>query len=236
MTASGGEWPTRGVAELSRASDVAIAEREADEEALAAAAEAMADTAAAVAEVTEVVEPEPTRQEFEDLLTQLAEASNAAMSSSAQLDALKSELASVRAELTEARRQLERFGRESESVQGELRTAHAAREAALRSAALAEAERESALTRAAQAEAERDSLAEEHASVAAALQGAQAELDRLTREREQVMASRGAALVMRGATQALPAYEHHVGWVRRGLALLLLIGAVFAALIVLHVL
>jgi hypothetical protein len=55
-------------------------------------------------------------------------------------------------------------------------------------------------------------------------------------QRDEAMASRGAALVMRGATQALPAYERHVGWVRRVLAVLLLLGAVFAALIVLHVL
>ncbi len=73
----------------------------------------------------------------------------------------------------------------------------------------------------------------EKAELTAALEASRSEVGQLTRQHEEVMTSHGAALVMRGATQALPAYEHHVGWARRGVALVVLIGIVFAVLIVL---
>jgi hypothetical protein len=59
---------------------------------------------------------------------------------------------------------------------------------------------------------------------------------RLAHERDEAIASRGAAMVMRNATRALPGHDHHAGWVQRGGAIVVLIGAVFALLAVLHVL
>jgi hypothetical protein len=171
-----------------------------------------------------LAEPDPTvlLAELDGLRVQLAEAENATTVSGAELESLRAELASLRAEREEI-----------ETLRAELSATRAAREAGLRTAAQAEAEREDALTRAAEAEAERDALAAEKAELTAALKESRATLGQLTRQHDEVMASRGAALVMRGATQALPAYEHHVGWVRRGLAVLVLIGIVFAVLIVL---
>jgi hypothetical protein len=58
----------------------------------------------------------------------------------------------------------------------------------------------------------------------------------LVRERDEATAARGAALVMRNATRAVPGQELHAGWIQRGLAIVLLVGAMFALLIILHVL
>jgi predicted nucleic acid-binding Zn-ribbon protein len=60
--------------------------------------------------------------------------------------------------------------------------------------------------------------------------------ERLALEREEAIASRGAALVMRNATRALPAQGHRAAWLERVVAVLVLVGATFALLIVLHVL
>lgn len=60
--------------------------------------------------------------------------------------------------------------------------------------------------------------------------------ERLAHERDEAIASRGAALVMRNATHALPTRQRHAGWLQRALAIVVLVGAMFALLIVLHVL
>jgi hypothetical protein len=60
--------------------------------------------------------------------------------------------------------------------------------------------------------------------------------ERLAQERDEAIAARGAALVMRNATRAMPGHERHAGWVQRALAIVLLIGVMFALLAVLHVL
>jgi hypothetical protein len=180
-------------------------------------------------------EPDPAAllAELDRLRTQLAEGENAAAASGAERESLRAEIASLRDEIEDAREGLSRREAEIDPLRSELIATRAAREAALRSAAQAEAERDQALARAAETEAERDALATERSELTAGLETSRSTLEQLTRQHDEVMTSRGAALVMRGATQALPAYEHHVGWVRRGLALLLLIGIVFAALIVL---
>jgi hypothetical protein len=60
--------------------------------------------------------------------------------------------------------------------------------------------------------------------------------ERLALERDEAIASRGAALVMRNATRALPADGHRPAWLERVVAIVVLVGATFALLIVLHVL
>ncbi|HLY50327.1 MAG TPA: hypothetical protein VKR21_14135 [Solirubrobacteraceae bacterium] len=185
-----------------------------------------------------VTEPDPAQlaAEVEALRAQLDEATASLAASNAELAAVRRQLDSVGSELEDARRQLSLRGQGIEDAQAELTAARAAREAALRSAARAESERETALAEAAQAEAERDSLAADQAGLRTTLAQTQATLETLSRERDQALAARGAALVMRGATRALPAHEQHVGWLRRSLVVLVLIGVVFAALIVLHAL
>lgn len=196
------------------------------------------DLASAVVEAepeTGPPEPDPAalRAEIDGLRVRLAEASNAAAAASQELESARGELAELRAQLEAAQRELGGHGDELQTTRAELTAARAGRESALRSAARAEAEREAALTRAAEAEAERDALATENAQLTGTLKQSRSTVEQLNRQREEVVASRGAALVMRGATQALPSSEDHVGWVRRGLALVLLLGIVFALLIVL---
>jgi hypothetical protein len=181
-------------------------------------------------------DPAALLAELEAARTELAEATQELARTHAELDATLEEAGETRAGLEAARRELGQHGDQSEAAEAELAAARAAREAALRSAAQAEAEREAALTRAAQAEEERDTVAAEKAELAKNVDQTRTALEQLTRERDQAMTSRGAALVMRGATRALPAYESHVGWLRRGLAVLVMLGVVIAALIVLHVL
>jgi hypothetical protein len=60
--------------------------------------------------------------------------------------------------------------------------------------------------------------------------------ERLAQERNEAISARGAALVMRNAARAIPSYERHAGWVKRGVAIVVLLGAVFALLVILHVL
>lgn len=60
--------------------------------------------------------------------------------------------------------------------------------------------------------------------------------ERLAHERDEAITSRGAALVMRNASRALPSHQRHAGWLQRGGAIVVLIVAIFALLIVLHVL
>jgi hypothetical protein len=180
-------------------------------------------------------EPDPVAllAELDGLRVQLAEAERTAAASAAERESVDAEVAALRDALDEAREELNRRGGELEILHAELSATRAAREAALRSAAQAEAERDGALSRAAEAEAERDALATEKTELAAAVESSRSTVEQLTRQHDEAMTSRGAALVMRGATQALPAYEHHVGWLRRVLALLAMIGIVFAVLIVL---
>lgn len=170
--------------------------------------------------------PEPEAQalraEIEQLQARVAELMATSHAAVVERDGTREEVAALRHEL--------------ETARDDGAAAHAAREAALRAAAQVEAERDAVLERAAQAEAERDQLAAERAELGASLEQAQTSIQRMVRERDEALAARGAAMVMRGATHALPASERHVGWVRRGLALLVLVGVVLAALIVLHAL
>jgi hypothetical protein len=64
----------------------------------------------------------------------------------------------------------------------------------------------------------------------------QARLEQATRERDEAVSAHGAALVMRNATREFPAYRSHTGWFRRGLALVVVLGAAIALLILLHAL
>ena len=181
-------------------------------------------------------DPQALEAEIEALRIELTQASSTAVESATRLESLQAELSSVRSELDEARRQLGLRDGELKAVHAELAEVRAGREAALRSAAQAEAARDDALTRGAETEAERDALATETAVLSAALEERRAAVEQLTRQHEEVVAARGAALVMRGATQALPANERHVGWLRRVLAVVVPLGIVFAVLILLHVL
>ncbi len=232
MTASWGEFSSLAEAEATNGETAGPEPFTADSDPV--------DPVLAIPAIAEA-EPEPPDPAFllaeiEALQERLTEAAAQLQARTAEVDAVRNELASTRTELEGARRELELRGGRSDAAQAELAAARAGRETALRNAARSEAEREAALTRAAQAERERDGLAVETARLAETHERTRAELEQLAREHEQVVVSRGAALVMRRATQGLPAYEHHVGWWRRGLALLGLIGVVFAALIILHVL
>lgn len=61
-------------------------------------------------------------------------------------------------------------------------------------------------------------------------------LEAANRERDEAVAARGAALVMRRAAWSPPHYERSDSWWKQVLAVLALIGVVFAILIVAHVL
>ena len=149
--------------------------------------------------------------------------------------ALLSTLEGVRAELEEARRRLASREAELGSAQAELAAARSAREAALRSGAQAEAARDDALARAEEADAERAALSAETAALKAALEERRSVVEQLTRQHQEAVATRGAALVMRGATQALPSYAPAPGWGRRGLVVVVLLVIVVAVLILLRV-
>jgi len=60
--------------------------------------------------------------------------------------------------------------------------------------------------------------------------------ERLAQERNEAISARGAALVMRNAARAIPSYERHAGWFKRTIAMIVLLGAMFALLVILHVL
>ncbi|HTX32147.1 MAG TPA: hypothetical protein VMD09_12235 [Solirubrobacteraceae bacterium] len=178
-------------------------------------------------------DPAALQAEIEALRIELTQASSTAAENSTDLASARDELSSVRSQLKESQRELGLRDGELEALRAELSATRAAREAALRSAAQAEADREVALTRAAEAESDRDALAADKAGLASALEERRTAVEQLTRQQEEAVASRGAALVMRGATQALPAYDHHVGWTRRVLAVVVLLGIALALLIVL---
>jgi hypothetical protein len=179
-------------------------------------------------------------------------------------DRLGEELEQARGELESARNDLEVRNGELTSAREELAAAIAQREAAKSKAEEAIAARDTAATgtdalaaerdhagqERDQAVAERDELLAERGDAVAArkqnaetlrrlsseLEAARAGLERATRERDQAVAAHGAALVMRDATRVFPAYRRHAGWFRRALAMLVVLGAVSALLIVLHVL
>jgi hypothetical protein len=100
-------------------------------------------------------------------------------------------------------------------MKAEFEQARAAAEQAAR-------EREAALAAQHQAIGERDALRQSG--------------EQLAQARNEAISSRGAALVMRNAANALPSYERHAGWFRRGVAIVVLLGAVFALLVITHVL
>jgi hypothetical protein len=181
-------------------------------------------------------DPEALQADIEHLQVQLGELTAARQAAVAERDSALAELAALRQELEADREPAAAHAAELEATRAELTAARTARETTLRTGAQVEAERDAALSRAAEAEAEREQLASERAGLAAALAQAQENIERMIRERDDALASRGAAMVMRGATQALPASERHVGWLRRAVALLVLVGVVVAALLVLNVL
>ncbi|MBV8432214.1 MAG: hypothetical protein JO244_13685 [Solirubrobacterales bacterium] len=181
-------------------------------------------------------DPEALQAELEALRIELTRASGTAAKTGGELESLRDELSSLRRELEDTQNELKARQAELEGARTELVAARAGREAALRNAAQAEAGHETAEARAEGLEAERDALAGEKAELAGALQEHRSAVEQLTRQHDEAVTARGAALVMRGATQALPAYERHVGWLRRVLAVLVLLGIVFAVLIVLGVL
>jgi hypothetical protein len=202
---------------------------------------------AAVLAPPELAEPEPDpaalQAENESLRVELSEARGASASAVGDLEALRAELSAkaaelsaVQAELAQTQRQAGLRDTDLEATREQLAEMLAARDTALRSGAQAEADRDAALSRVAKTEAQRDALANEKADLRGALEQRRAAVEALERQNADALASHGAALVMRGATQALPAYHHHVGWARRGLAVLLMLGIIFAVLIVLHVL
>lgn len=165
-------------------------------------------------------------------------------------DAARSERDAARSELVAAHRELDDRCRELEALSGQLEAAVVGRDAALsdleqtvasRDAALAArdglaAGRERDTQTRGQLTAERDQTQQALRRVESELEDARAALERAARERDEAVTARGAALVMRGATRAFPAYDRHAGWWRRLLALLVLLGVAFALLIVLHVL
>ncbi len=97
-------------------------------------------------------------------------------------------------------------------------------------------ERDEAIAQQRQAITERDQAQLALATSQSALADAQTALGRAAHERDEAITVHGAALVMRNATRALPAYQRHVGWFRRGLLIAVLLGAAIALLTVLHVL
>jgi hypothetical protein len=181
-------------------------------------------------------DPQVLHAELEALRGELSEATDAGTAAESAIEELQRELASVRAQLEEAQHRLAAQANELAAAQTELAAVRTAREAALRSGAQAEADRDDALARAAEAEAERDALSAETAALGAALEERRATVEQLTRRHQEVVATRGAALVMRGATQALPAHAPSSGWVRRGAVVLGLLVIVLLVLILLHAL
>jgi hypothetical protein len=178
-------------------------------------------------------DPEALQNEIDTLRAALAESGGAVAEATSQLETVREELSSLRNELEAAQRRAVAQERELGAARAELAAARESREAALRTGAQAEADRDEALTRATEAEAEREALRAEQDALRAELEERRAAVQQLTRQHDEVVAARGAALVMRGATQALPAYEHQVGWARRVLAVLVLIAIVLGLLVVL---
>lgn len=180
------------------------------------------------------------------------------------VDELKNELALARAELDAAQAELADRLSELEALRAELADAQAARENASRRALDAAAESEQLKGRDEQLArehlqlkhdleqlvSERDQLTVELAipqqtieELRSELQHARAALERTARERDEAarqrddaVAAHGAALVMRRATRAGSHPSGHQSWWRQVLAVLALIGVVFAILIVAHVL
>jgi hypothetical protein len=113
------------------------------------------------------------------------------------------------------------------------------------------ARRDSALSRLEEMEAERDAAVTERDQVAAERDAAVAERDQVVAERDAAVAAhrhvptiggelddaisaRGAAIVMRNATRAGPV-SHTINWPARALAIAMLIAALIALAIVLHI-
>ena len=179
------------------------------EAALAASAES-ADAAATVG-----VELDAARERHEEAVSGLQaaiEARDAAARARDQLAAERDRERQAREQLAAERDRAEQTARR---VSAELDQAQAALEEAVSEAQEATLARDRAL-------GERNSVAQSSA--------------RLAQERDQAVAARGAALVMRNATRALPSHDRHAGWLQRGGAIVVLLGAMFALLIVLHVL
>lgn len=167
-----------------------------------------------------------------------------------ELEATRGKLAAAWEELEAAREKLGARDAELHASRAEFADAVAGRSAAERSleSTLAErdrlaAERDRLSAERDQLRGERDRLAGEGGQAGSEVQRLtselvqlQARLEQATRERDEAVSAHGAALVMRNASRVFPAYRPHTGWFRRGLALLVVLGAAIALLIVLHAL
>jgi len=158
-----------------------------------------------------------------------------------ELATTMAELATTRAELVAARTELDAANRRLSELEAQLEAEQAA--AAAAAAAVREAATEELHAELVQARSERERLSAELAASEQANGELRAELERsvaaaheAARERDEAIAAHGAALVMRRATRAAPYAGHSTGWWRTSLAVLGLVGVVFAILIVAHVL
>jgi hypothetical protein len=167
-----------------------------------------------------------------------------------ELEATRGKLEAAWEELEVAREKLGARDAELHASRAELADAVAGRAAAQRSleTALTErdrlaAERDGLAAEREQLLGERDRLAGEGGRAGSEVQRLtselvqlQARLEQATRERDEAVSAHGAALVMRNASRVFPAYRPHTGWFRRGVALVVVLGAAIALLTVLHVL
>lgn len=200
-----------------------------------------------VASLATLPEPEPPpldsppgevaelRDELASVREELTSGSAKLASAHAELESQAGALSACRAELEEtqealaaARADVEARDRRLEAAKADLTVATADRDTAIAAAAEATAERDAA-------GAQVESLTREVQQARGVQEQARDELERSVRERDDAIAAHGAAVVMRRATRAGTRHRH-AGWLARGLALLVLAGALLAALIVLHAL
>ena len=205
----------------------------------------------------------PAESEFGDQASDGASAKPSPRRTAKSADG-EGELASVRDELSAVRDELEKLRAELEVAQVasaesanaaaaagvELAAAIEARDAASRAGEAASAQRDRERQERELLAAERDRAEQTVRRIGSELEQAQGALqkavgerdallhsgERLAHERDEAIAARGAALVMRNATRALPGHARHAGWLQRGGAIVVLVGAIFALLIVLHLL
>jgi hypothetical protein len=171
---------------------------------------------------------------------ELAELASKLTEATQELDATTITLASAQADFENVRDELEAAKRELGVAQRELEARDRRLEATKADLATAVSDRDAAITSAAEAAAERDAagkrltaLTREVEQARTAQEPARSELERSERERTDAAVSHGAALVMRRAARA-ETHQRHAGWIARALALIVLLGVLFAALVVLH--
>jgi hypothetical protein len=209
-------------------------------------------------------EIERLRNEIAALREEAAAERSSSREGASALEDARRDAADARAQRESALADLERAHASREDAVAQLREADDARDAALaaRDAALAARDealaardkalgieeherrlREQALRdvdlagrASSDAAAQRDQLQLTLDQVLAERDQLQQALGQAARERDDAISARGAALVMRNATRAAMGPDHHAGWVQRTAAVIVLVCAVFALLIVLHLL